>query len=196
VELELSIPIYELNNYNGDFYTRTRCESDAKEKLRKLYRETKEAIDGDNLIEAAFNEIVEFAQDNFEDVISDAEPWLSPDQLLKLKEVLNIKEFEEEISIELQKIRAPGLKSFSEYYEIIEFEDSDGGYEGSDFGEMIIGFFSSMKKSWNYNGYTAYGQLEKDFRTSAKKYAEKATKIARKALKKRIERKDRIVFAA
>lgn len=192
VELELSVPISDANNYNAEFYRRSKCESDARELFRSLHREAKEALDKDNLYDTAYEEITDYAEEWFEEELSESDQKLSDEEIKELRNILDIDEFRREIRDELKKINVQGMRPFSDYYRLVEFEDSDGGCYGGDFEEFIGGVFNKLRKSWNYNGFNAYMKIEKDFRDSAYKYADKATKIARRALKKRIKEKENL----
>ncbi len=164
--------------------------------LRYVFNEAADMMSADRLRTAAFDEISDFAENRFKVEIIRAKKELSEPKVKELERFLDIKEFRNEIEQKLQGIRVPQLKTFNEYFKLVEYESVNGDFEDADFGEAIIGFFNRVTKSWNYSAYDAYHEIQSDFIKATEKYAEMATKAAVSALKKHVEWRDTLLKSA
>lgn len=88
---EFSISITDVNNYDASFYSKAKCEWDARNMLRKVYDEAIDAMARDKLYRAALDEIMDFVENRFTVEVIRARKELTKDAAKDLEKHLNIK---------------------------------------------------------------------------------------------------------
>ena len=194
-EVELSIPISQINNFDGEFYSKAKCLREARDMLRALYDEAETMINKESLFAHAVKEIVSFADGRFKQCKISTRKEHPKEIAEEMDIYLDMVAFREEIEQRLERISPVRLRSYEHYCRLVEYTNVDE-YNGDGIGKVIWGVIDAFAKCWNYSGYEAYRELDKDARNIAWKYAEQATKIARDALRKRVEWKDELLKSA
>ena len=149
--------------------------------MRTVYDEALAGLDAQILYDAEVDEIMNFVQEAFEEEKQKVKNSLSVSAFTEFERILDADDFRDEIKEKLKNISVSRLKDFSRYLNMVEYDSIYDGDEG-----ILGGFLNKAGKNWNFNGYAAYHALRRDFDSSARKYADKATEIALDALKKRM----------